>query len=68
MNKKSQKTIKELLPFYVNGSLSLKEKADVEASIGRDEGARAEVNAWEQIHAVVISQPQQDPSPWYGSA
>jgi hypothetical protein len=63
MNWKLKPAIRKLIPFYVNGTLSEKEKKAVEGAINNDEQARGEVDAWIHIQSVISDQPQQDPSP-----
>ena len=62
MIKKSQRTSKELLPFYVNGSLAPKESKDVDVVLTKNDWARADVDSWKGIQTAITNQPQRNPS------
>ncbi len=63
MSRKSSKANKQLIPYYLNGTLSEREKKAVEEIIRRDENAYIENKAWKQLKFVLSDLPQRDPSP-----
>jgi len=60
--KESSSERQELMPWYVNGTLSQAEKRAVEDWLRQNPQARAELAAWRQLRAAVMSQPQEMPS------
>jgi hypothetical protein len=62
MIKKSLRSIRKLIPWYINGSLSPDEAEEVAYVIKQDDRARIEYEAWKHIHAAVASQEQRVPS------
>jgi hypothetical protein len=68
MSRRISKRMKELLPWYVNGTLSAADQNAVER--GRDEspGLATELAAWQRLHAAVRAQPEQRVAPavWEG--
>jgi hypothetical protein len=59
---KPNRSIRKLIPWYINDSLSPSEQGVVKSGISGDDGARTDFEAWKQIHLAVISQDQQVPS------
>jgi hypothetical protein len=60
--RKSLRSIRKLIPWYINGSLSPNEVKEVSFVIRQDDQVRNEYEAWKQIHAAVTSQEQRVPS------
>lgn len=59
----SKHSIRKLLPFYLNGTLSKKEKGRVEKAMDKDAYARGDLSTWTSIKSSVIEQPRYNPSP-----
>jgi len=59
---RSDQSLNTLLPGYLNHTLSTSEQRSVEEWLRRAPQARAELAAWQQLHAGVIDQPHRAPS------
>ena len=55
---RSERELRELLPFFVNGSLDGEELAAVEAYLAGSEAAREEVTYLERLRHAIKTQPQ----------
>lgn len=61
--KPTPKTLHELVPAYLNRTLSVSEHCAVEDWLRRDLGARTELMAWQQLRNAAIDQPKTAPAP-----
>jgi hypothetical protein len=52
---------RQLLPWYVNGSLSAREQRVVERWLAEETGAAEELAAWQRLRTAVHDQPRQEP-------
>jgi hypothetical protein len=52
---------RQLLPWYVNGSLSEREERVVERFLAQEPGVKEELAAWQRLRAAVHDQPQREP-------
>ncbi len=48
--KTDDRSIRELIPYYVKGELSIKEQEEVKKALIEDEGLRKELKEWEEIY------------------
>lgn len=53
---------RELLPWYVSGTLSPRERRVVERWMAQEPGAEEELIAWRQLRAAVHDQPRREPA------
>ena len=63
MFKRLSKRAKELLPWYVNGSLTTREQEAVERWLRQSPDGSDELADWQQVRAAVSGQTQREPSP-----
>jgi hypothetical protein len=63
MFKQLSKQARELLPWYVNGSLTTTEQECVKRWLRHSPDGPAELADWQQVRTVVSGQAQQEPSP-----
>jgi hypothetical protein len=61
MSKQKQRTIRELLPWYVNGTLPTEERQLVEAALADDPILQTELAAWRRLRAHAAAQPRKQP-------
>jgi len=58
-----QGTERDLMPWYLSGTLSPAETQAMEAWLQDDPEARVELEAWERVRSSVAGQPEPEPSP-----
>lgn len=56
-------TERDLMPWYLSGTLSPAETKAMEAWLQDDPEARVELEAWERVRSLVAGQPEPEPSP-----
>lgn len=59
----NRSALRELLPWYVNGTLGVKERQAVERWLREDPQAAAELADWQRLQAALAGQPLRAPSP-----
>lgn len=63
MSRRLSKRMKELLPWYVNGTLSAADRNAVERGRDQSPGLASELAAWQRLHTAVRAQPEQRVAP-----
>ena len=63
MKRETIRQLKDSLPWYLNGTLKGSEKKAVETWLSHDPKARVELENWQNIKQMVMSQPEQLPAP-----